>query len=140
MTDLDTQGHKPHENHSSTRKLKLPWTMRVGGWYTQKEKNFWRSLALLRLHLPENKRTKSTRTQGGGGRHSPGVHGRHRRFIYKKDTSTHAQGTDPRVASGVEWELPWTYLGAWWGSRRRDPMAVLRAGPPPAEQNAERIE
>jgi len=24
----------------------------------------------------------------------------HRRFIYKGDTSTHAQGTDPRVALG----------------------------------------
>ena len=26
----------------------------------------------------------------------------HRRFIYKGDTSTHAQGTDPRVVLGVE--------------------------------------
>jgi len=25
----------------------------------------------------------------------------HRRFIYKEDTSTHAQGTDPRVALGA---------------------------------------
>jgi len=27
---LDTQGHRPHETHSSTRKLKLSWTTRVG--------------------------------------------------------------------------------------------------------------
>ena len=27
---LDTQGHTPHKNHSSRRKLKLSWTARVG--------------------------------------------------------------------------------------------------------------
>ena len=55
----------------------------------------------------------------------------HRRFIYKGDTSTHAHGTDPGVALADQGELPWTHLGAWGGSRRRDPMAVLHAGPPP---------
>jgi len=30
----------------------------------------------------------------------------HRRFIFKGDTSTHARGTDPRVALGAEGELP----------------------------------
>ena len=30
-----------------------------------------------------------------------------RRFIYKGDTSSHAQGTDPRVALGAYGELPW---------------------------------
>jgi len=30
----------------------------------------------------------------------------YRRFIYKGDTSTHAQGTDPRVAWRAEGELP----------------------------------
>jgi len=30
----------------------------------------------------------------------------HRQFIYKGDTSTPAQGTDPRVALGAEGELP----------------------------------
>jgi len=29
-----------------------------------------------------------------------------RRFTYTGDTSTHAQGTDPRVALGAEGELP----------------------------------
>ena len=33
----------------------------------------------------------------------------------------HTQGTDQRVALGAEGELPWIYLGAWGGSRRRDP-------------------
>ena len=30
----------------------------------------------------------------------------HRRFIYKGDTSTHAQGTDSRLALGAYGELP----------------------------------
>jgi len=30
----------------------------------------------------------------------------HSRFIYKGDTSTHAQETDPRVALGAQGELP----------------------------------
>jgi len=30
----------------------------------------------------------------------------HRRFIYKGDTSTHAQGTDPRMALGAQGDLP----------------------------------
>jgi len=30
MKYLDTQGHTPHEHHSSTRKLKLSWTTKVG--------------------------------------------------------------------------------------------------------------
>jgi len=55
----------------------------------------------------------------------------HRKLIHKEQTRTHAQGTDPRVALGAEGELPWKDLGAWGESRRRDSMAVLRAGPPP---------
>jgi len=39
----------------------------------------------------------------------------HRRFIYKGDTSTPAQGTDPRVALGAQEEIPWIYVGAWGG-------------------------
>jgi len=35
------------------------------------------------------------KSKGGGGGYA------HRRFIYKWDTSTHAQGTDPRVALGA---------------------------------------
>jgi len=54
----------------------------------------------------------------------------HRRFIYEEHMSTHAQGTDPRVALGAYGELPWKYLGARGEGRRRDPVAVLRAGPP----------
>jgi len=37
----------------------------------------------------------------------------HRQFIYKGDTSTHAHGTDPRVALGAQGELPWIYSGVW---------------------------
>jgi len=49
-----------------------------------------------------------------------------RLFIYKGDTSAHAQGTDPRVALGAQGELSWIYLGAWGGSRRRDPSGRLK--------------
>jgi len=49
--------------------------------------------------------------------------------IYKGDTSTHAHGTHPRVALRAKGELPQINLGARRGSRRRDPMAALRAGP-----------
>jgi len=31
---------------------------------------------------------------------------------FEEHTSTHAQGTDPRVALGAEGELPWIYLDA----------------------------
>jgi len=37
---------------------------------------------------------------------------KHRRFMYKGDTSTQALGADPRVALGAQGELPWIYLGA----------------------------
>ena len=35
------------------------------------------------------------------------------------------------MALGAYGELPWIYLAAWGESRRRDPMAALRAGSPP---------
>jgi len=53
----------------------------------------------------------------------------HRRFIYKGDTSTHTQGTDPRVALGAYGELPWIYIDAWGGSRCRDPSGHFRRRP-----------
>jgi len=39
----------------------------------------------------------------------------HIRLIFKEHTSTYAQETDPRVASGAQGKLPWIYLGAWGG-------------------------
>jgi len=44
---------------------------------------------------------------------------------YKELRSTHAQGTDARVALGAEGELPGIYLGDWGGSRRHDPSGRL---------------
>jgi len=54
--------------------------------------------------------------------------------MYKEHTSTHAQGTDPRVALRAEGELPWIYLGAFGGEVDAATLvAALGAGPPPPE-------
>jgi len=45
--------------------------------------------------------------------------------MYKGDTSTHAQGIDPRVAVGAEGELPRIYLGAWGGESTPRPYGPV---------------
>jgi len=64
----------------------------------------------------------------------------HRRLLYKEHTSTHAHGTDPRMALGAKGELPWIYLDAWGGKstprpygrlKRRPAAPRVPLGPPP---------
>jgi len=54
-------------------------------------------------------------------------------LLNEGDASTHAHGTDPKVALGAEGELPGIHLDAWGGVDAATLVAASGAGPPPSE-------